>query len=88
MVDDKWLFQSTINHQLPVPPSSGMDGFDRATGKERTHRARTNTSAVNDDFGGRDGLYSAVLAEASNRLVTAGSNCPAHPPACLHLICR
>jgi AcrR family transcriptional regulator len=44
-------------------------GFDRATGKEITERARTNTAAVNYYFGGMEGLYGAVFEEAMARLV-------------------
>ena len=45
-------------------------GFDRATGKEITELAGTNTAAVNYYFGGIEGLYTAVFDEASSRLVT------------------
>jgi AcrR family transcriptional regulator len=46
-------------------------GFDRATGKEITERAGTNTAAVNYYFGGVEGLYAAVFDEAASRLVTS-----------------
>jgi TetR/AcrR family transcriptional regulator, regulator of cefoperazone and chloramphenicol sensitivity len=39
-------------------------GFDRATGKEITERAGTNSAAINYYFGGFEGLYADVLAEA------------------------
>jgi len=45
-------------------------GFDRATGKEICQRADANIAAVNYYFGGRDGLYAAVLTEAQSRLLT------------------
>jgi len=45
-------------------------GFDRVTGKEICERAGVNTAAVNYYFGGMEGLYLAVLAEAQSRLVT------------------
>ncbi|MEX2559341.1 MAG: CerR family C-terminal domain-containing protein [Pirellulales bacterium] len=44
-------------------------GFDRATGKEISERAATNTAAVNYYFGGMTGLYAAVLQEANSRFV-------------------
>jgi TetR/AcrR family transcriptional regulator, regulator of cefoperazone and chloramphenicol sensitivity len=39
-------------------------GFDRATGKEITERAGTNSAAINYYFGGFEGLYAEVLVEA------------------------
>lgn len=45
-------------------------GFERATGKEITERARVNGAAVNYYFGSLDGLFAAVLEEAHNRFVT------------------
>src|SRR5947209_5580904 len=36
-------------------------GFDRATGREISERAGTNTAAVNYYFGGMEGLYAAAL---------------------------
>lgn len=50
-------------------------GFDRATGKEICELAGTNTAAVNYYFGGIEGLYAEVLAEARRRVFAAG------PPA-------
>jgi len=44
-------------------------GFDRATGKEICERAGTNQAAINYYFGGIEGLYTAVIAEAHQRLV-------------------
>lgn len=48
----------------------GEKGFDRATGKEISERAGTNTAAVNYYFGGLEALYNAVLEEAHRRLFT------------------
>jgi AcrR family transcriptional regulator len=45
-------------------------GFNRVTGKEICERADVNTAAVNYYFGGMEGLYAAVLAEAQSRLIT------------------
>lgn len=44
-------------------------GFDRATGKEITERAKANSAAVNYYYGGIDRLYGEVLVEAHRRLV-------------------
>jgi TetR/AcrR family transcriptional regulator, regulator of cefoperazone and chloramphenicol sensitivity len=44
-------------------------GFDRATGKEIAVRARINAAAVNYYYGGIEGLYAEVLAEAHRRLL-------------------
>jgi len=43
-------------------------GFDRATGKEICERAGANAAAINYYFGGMEGLYAAVLAEANGQL--------------------
>jgi TetR/AcrR family transcriptional regulator, regulator of cefoperazone and chloramphenicol sensitivity len=45
-------------------------GFSAATGKEICELAGVNAAAVNYHFGGVDALYTAVLHEARNRLVT------------------
>jgi AcrR family transcriptional regulator len=45
-------------------------GFEGATGKEICELAGTNTAAVNYYFGGIDGLYSEVLADAHSRFMT------------------
>jgi AcrR family transcriptional regulator len=45
-------------------------GWARATSKEICARSRTNMAAVNYHFGGKDGLYQAVLVEAHRRLVS------------------
>jgi TetR/AcrR family transcriptional regulator, regulator of cefoperazone and chloramphenicol sensitivity len=44
-------------------------GVDRATSKEICERAGANTAAVNYYFGGIDGLYGAILAEANRQLI-------------------
>ncbi len=45
-------------------------GFSAATGKEIAELAGTNSAAVNYYFGGVKELYTAVVQEARNRLVT------------------
>jgi AcrR family transcriptional regulator len=45
-------------------------GFAESTSKEICTRAGTNMAAVNYHFGGRDGLYEAVLVEAHRQLVS------------------
>lgn len=44
-------------------------GFERATGKEICHLARTNAAAINYHFDGKAGLYAATLIEAHRRLL-------------------
>src|SRR5262245_49793078 len=46
-----------------------VKGFDGATGKEIAERAGTNSAAVNYYYGGIEGLYAEVLAEAHRRLI-------------------
>ena len=48
-------------------------GYLRATSKEICELAQANIAAVNYHFGGKDGLYSAVLEEAHARLVSIDS---------------
>jgi len=45
-------------------------GFAQSTSKEICTRAGTNMAAINYHFGGRDGLYEAVLIEAHRQLVS------------------
>lgn len=45
-------------------------GYAKATSKEICERAQANIAAVNYHFGGKDGLYAAVLEEAHSRLVS------------------
>jgi AcrR family transcriptional regulator len=45
-------------------------GYARATSKQICEQAGTNIAAVNYHFGGKDGLYAAVLEEAHARLVS------------------
>jgi TetR/AcrR family transcriptional regulator, regulator of cefoperazone and chloramphenicol sensitivity len=45
-------------------------GYAHATSKEICALAQANIAAVNYHFGGKDGLYSAVLEEAHARLVS------------------
>lgn len=48
-------------------------GYAKATSKEICERANANIAAVNYHFGGKDGLYAAVLEEAHSRLVSLES---------------
>lgn len=45
-------------------------GYVHATSKEICELAQANIAAVNYHFGGKDGLYAAVLEEAHSRLVS------------------
>jgi len=63
--------QSTRRRLLETAGQVFADkGFDRATGKEICEQAGANAAAINYHFGGMDGLYAAVLQEATSRLVT------------------
>jgi len=44
-------------------------GFERTTSREICTTAGTNMAAVNYHFGGKDGMYKAVLVEAHGQLV-------------------
>lgn len=48
-------------------------GYAKATSKEICQRANANIAAVNYHFGGKDGLYAAVLEEAHSRLISVES---------------
>jgi AcrR family transcriptional regulator len=48
-------------------------GFEGATGQDICRRAGVNTAAIVYHFGGMTGLYGAVLAEASERLVATAA---------------
>jgi AcrR family transcriptional regulator len=54
---------------LAAGPIFADKGFDRATSLEICAAAGTNAAAVNYHFGGKDGLYEAVLVEAHGALV-------------------
>lgn len=45
-------------------------GYDAVTGREICLKADANTAAINYHFGGMEGLYAAVLAEARERVVS------------------
>ena len=63
--------KATRQHLLDVAGEVFAEhGFDRATGKEITRRAKANVAAINYHFGGIDGLYAAVIKDAHDRLVT------------------
>ena len=63
--------KATRDHLLDVASHVFAEhGFDRATGKEITRRAKANVAAINYHFGGMDGLYAAVIKDAHDRLVT------------------
>lgn len=60
----------TRQHILQVAGRIFADrGFARATSREICQTAGTNMAAVNYHFGGKDGLYDAVLVEAHSQLV-------------------
>ena len=60
----------TRQHILQVAGRVFADrGFARATSREICQAAGANLAAVNYHFGGKDGLYDAVLLEAHGQLV-------------------
>jgi AcrR family transcriptional regulator len=61
--------QGTREHLLEAAGQVFAEkGFERATAKEISERAQTNSAAVNYYFGGIEALYAAVLEEARNRI--------------------
>ena len=48
----------------------GEHGYDGTTSKAICERAQVNLAAINYHFGGRDGLYRAVLHEVHQRLMS------------------
>jgi AcrR family transcriptional regulator len=60
----------TRNHILQVAGRIFADkGFERATSREICATAGTNMASVNYHFGGKDGLYDAVLVEAHGQII-------------------
>ncbi|OYP34341.1 TetR/AcrR family transcriptional regulator [Rhodopirellula sp. MGV] len=67
--------EDTTNTRMRLLEAAGQlfaeKGFDRTTSKEITELAGANVASVNYHFQGIEGLYAAVVEEASGLLVTS-----------------